>query len=258
MKSRSFPILGVVLAMLCLPGPTRAACRQALALGLDVSSSVDPVEYELQMGGLAKALLDDEVQALILAQPSAPVALAIYEWSSAHDQTLIVDWKLITDAGDLRAIAAALDARRHRAITRSTALGHAIRFGGALLDRAPGCWHLTLDISGDGKNNDGFLPDIAHRDPVFRSATINGLVIDFDSAENDQITDYRPGDLSKYYRDEVIQGANAFIQTANGFRDYSVAMRRKLLRELDIAVSGLRPGTGQLQARALETVPSVQ
>jgi len=41
----------------------------------------------------------------------------------------------------------------------------------------------------------------------------------------------------------VIFGANAFIQTALGFADFQEAMRRKLLRELSIAVSEIRhPG----------------
>ncbi len=224
-------------------GTANAACRQALALGLDVSSSVDPQEYKLQMGGLALALLDAEVRTLLFSQPSAPVALAVYEWSSQSDQNLIVDWRLIKSDTDLQEIAAVLQARHHSPITRSTALGHAIRYGGRLLARAPDCWTLTLDISGDGKNNDGFFPRLAHKDAIFQSATINGLVIDSDAAIVNQITDYRPGDLPGYYLEEVIFGANAFIQTALGFADFQEAMRRKLLRELSIAVSEIRhPG----------------
>ena len=39
-----------------LADPGTAACRQALALGLDVSGSVDACEYRLQIDGLAQAL----------------------------------------------------------------------------------------------------------------------------------------------------------------------------------------------------------
>ncbi len=241
-------MLRVVVGITCwfflasgLAGQTTTLCRQALALGLDVSSSVDPIEYELQMRGLAAALLDADVQAILLSQPSAPVALAIYEWSSKTDQYLIVDWQLIKTIDDLHKISALLHRQKHSAATRSTALGEAIRYGGRLLARAPGCWNLTLDISGDGKNNDGFDPQTAQLDAIFETTNINGLVIDFDVEQNGQIMDYRPGDLAGYYRQEVILGVNAFVQTALGFSDFQAAMRKKLLRELNTAVSALRP-----------------
>lgn len=234
--SRLAPLtLGLLIGT--LPFAANAACRQALALGLDVSSSVDPREYDLQMGGLANALMDPDVQTVLLAQPDAPVTLAIYEWSSKFDQNLIVDWTRIKGAEDLKKIAAVLHARHHNPKTRSTAIGHAIRYGGRLLARAPKCWNMTLDISGDGKNNDGFRPSRAHEDAIFATATINGLVIGADVTSNDQIVDNEIGELSSYYRSEVIFGANSFIQTAVGFRDFQAAMRMKLLRELNIAVS---------------------
>ncbi|MFT5639566.1 MAG: hypothetical protein ACI861_002400 [Paracoccaceae bacterium] len=141
----AYPV-GVVLFLALTASSLHAACRQGLALGLDVSSSVDPLEYDLQMGGLATALLDPDVQTLILGQPSAPVAIAIYEWSSFSDQNVIVDWRLIKTPQDLQDIAQLLNAKRHQPITRSTALGQAIIFGGRLLARAPNCWTLTLDI----------------------------------------------------------------------------------------------------------------
>ena len=43
-----------------------AACRQALALGLDVSGSVDEAEYQLQLQGLAAALIRDDVRASLI------------------------------------------------------------------------------------------------------------------------------------------------------------------------------------------------
>ena len=43
------------------PGATQAACRLALVLALDVSGSVDNVEYEQQLSGVAEALSDTEL-----------------------------------------------------------------------------------------------------------------------------------------------------------------------------------------------------
>ena len=47
----------------------REACRLALSLGLDVSSSVDAREYRLQTEGLAAALIAPEVRGAFLAAP---------------------------------------------------------------------------------------------------------------------------------------------------------------------------------------------
>lgn len=42
------------------------ACRLALVLAMDVSSSVDAAEDQLQRAGLAAALIDPDVQAAFL------------------------------------------------------------------------------------------------------------------------------------------------------------------------------------------------
>ena len=64
-----------------LPLTAQAKCRQALALGLDVSGSVDAFEYRLQIDGLAGALLRPEVQQAFMTFPQAPVRLFVYEWA---------------------------------------------------------------------------------------------------------------------------------------------------------------------------------
>ena len=69
----------LALVLTLLAAPADAACRQALALGLDVSSSVDDTEYRLQLDGLAAALLKPEVRAAFLALPDAPVRLYVFE-----------------------------------------------------------------------------------------------------------------------------------------------------------------------------------
>jgi hypothetical protein len=50
------------------------------------------------------------------------------------------------------------------------------------------------------------------------------------------------GELSSYYRAEVILGPEAFVQTALGYGDYARAMEQKLLRELEgLILSDLAP-----------------
>ena len=53
-------------------GAAQADCRQALALGLDVSGSVDAQDYALQMQGLAAALEHPQVRAALLSRPALP------------------------------------------------------------------------------------------------------------------------------------------------------------------------------------------
>ncbi|MFC6686684.1 DUF1194 domain-containing protein [Jhaorihella thermophila] len=76
-------MIRAALLALCLvpPLPAAAACRHALALGLDVSGSVDGREYRLQLDGLAAALRDPRVKQALLAMPAAPVRIAVFEWS---------------------------------------------------------------------------------------------------------------------------------------------------------------------------------
>ena len=50
---------------------------------MDVSSSVDPGEYRLQVDGLADALLDQEVA---FALENGKVRLAVLQWSGAGQQ----------------------------------------------------------------------------------------------------------------------------------------------------------------------------
>lgn len=232
MKFWAAAVLGLLL-----PSLANAQCRQALVMALDVSSSVDEQEYALQMQGLAGALLDPEVQALLLAQPSAPIVLSVFEWSGRFDQRLIVHPLRLETTADLNQVAALLTNQTRPTITKPTAIGHALQFAGQLLAAGPDCWQLTIDISGDGKNNDGFAPQHAKQAEIYSDITVNGLVIGTDFPSPDRIVENEMSELTSYFRHVVIHGPNAFIETALGFEEFEVAMKRKLLRELSIAVA---------------------
>ncbi len=210
-------------------------CRLALVLAMDVSSSVNEAEDALQRGGLAAALVAPEVQEAFFAAPQ-PVALAIYEWSGRWNQELLLDWRLILSPADLLAAAEAI-ARSERSQTESpTALGHALGYGSSLLDRAPPCLFQTLDMAGDGQNNEGYGPRIAYRHFNYGTVTVNGLVINGADFEGET-------ELIPYYRENVLHGPGAFLEVAQGFEDYERAMRRKLERELRPRVIGALSGT---------------
>jgi uncharacterized protein DUF1194 len=212
------------------PVAAGASCRQALALALDVSGSVNAAEYRLQSRGLANALLDPEVSAAFLSLPQAPVRLFIYEWAEGAPRVL-QDWREIRDAEDLVQTAALLRRNRRVRMPPATQLGRAMRFGARALAAQQDCWKLTLDISGDGKSNAGPRPRDVRNSGVLGRATVNGLLI----------SSTGPG-LENYFRAEVLHGPDAFVEQARGYSAYSDAMRRKLLRELKIlAVGALNP-----------------
>jgi len=220
--------------------PAGAECRQALALGLDVSGSVDAREYALQVQGLAAALGHEDVAAILLDQPEWPVWIAVYDWSGPEDIRLIQPWVAIDGAESLQDVRARIAGTPRAAGAPQTAVGSAMLFGEYLLAQRGDCPARVLDLSGDGKSNIGPQP---------RSITlpgwmiVNALVI---GADNDASWDGgEPGiaELTAWFKADVLRGPGAFVETALGFEDFEAAMIRKLTREL----TGLRlggPGPG--------------
>ncbi|TCP41392.1 DUF1194 domain-containing protein [Rhodovulum marinum] len=224
------PLVG--LLALGAPGPAEA-CRLALVLALDISSSVDAAEDALQRAGVAAALMAPEVQAELLAGPE-PVALAVYEWSGRYQQDVVLGWRMLDSAAAIRAAAEAIAGSRRSYAEFPTAMGYGLGFATEMFAAAPDCLFRTLDVSGDGVNNDGFGPALAYRNFPFDGITVNGLAIG-GATEND-------AELFDFYRQEVIRGPGAFVETARNFDDFERAMRRKLKREVAARVYGALPG----------------
>lgn len=218
---------------LALAGAAQANCRQALALALDVSGSVDAREYRLQIGGVTAALADPEVRDKLLAMPSAPVRLMVFEWSGPNDQRILLPWTAIDSPATLETVIETLAQTTRVEATPGTALGTAMTSGAIYLDQQKDCWKRTLDISGDGKSNLGPRPRDVKPRLEERGITINGLVIGVDDPSIGDVRQSDIGELSSYYNAHVILGPDAFVLTAIGYADYARAMRNKLFRELD-------------------------
>lgn len=221
----------IALGLAALASPAQAEpCRLALALALDISVSVDEAEDALQRQGLASALLAPEVQDAFFSSPM-PVALAVYEWSGRSVQHVIMDWRMIENSGDVLAAATQISESKRSDSQSATAMGYALAFGSALLEQAPPCLFQTIDLSGDGSNNDGYGPQIAYRHFPFGDVVVNGLVINAADFEGELF-------LIPFFQNNVLHGPGAFLEVAQGFEDFERAMRRKLEREL----SGLQLG----------------
>lgn len=218
-----------------LAASTQAAladCRQHLVLALDVSGSVDELEYDLQINGLADALTDQAVIDAILSTPQYPVVLSAFEWSSQSYQRIILSPTAIENRRDLNLVTQTFKSLKRRVAPTETALGSAMGFASEILNAGPNCLQRTIDISADGKNNSGPEPASVKRSQRLSGTIVNALVI---GNELDRPAGSEAGgiaELSAYFSTSVIHGPNAFIETALGYSDYGDAMRRKLLREL--------------------------
>ena len=219
----------VALALALLAGPAAADCRLALALGFDVSASVDHREYRLMMQGTAAALRDPQVQRAVFT--GLPVTLTAYVWAGAREQAVAAYWRVIETPADLAEFADRVagfprpDGDPLGTWGGRTGVGAAMAAGGRLLAQPPAlaCDAQTLDLAGDGTSNDGpnsvSLPGI----------TVNALAIGGDLPLDHELLFDR---LSTWYREMVIQGPGSFVIVAEDFEDFARAMRLKLLREL--------------------------
>lgn len=231
-------MIRLLILMLLWPGLAQAACRQALALGLDVSGSVDAAEYRLQREGLAAALNAAAVREVLFVQPDAPVQILVYEWSGPRDQTIILPWTPLTDPDALAAAMTQIRSHPRQDGAPTTAIGSAILAGFAFLEERPTCWKRTLDLSGDGQANTGPRPQDISADYTPTGVIVNGLVIGAGDLRGDDERFADIKELSSYYRTHVIRGPGAFVEVALGFEDFAAAMERKLLRELAGLVVG--------------------
>lgn len=229
----SFPgavFVAFFLALVVFARPAFAQpqyCGLALVLAMDASSSVDDREYELQMDGVAAALLSPEVQEAIASVGG--LYMAAFEWNGRLKQKMIFDWVFVESIREVTSIATLLARHQRNSTNSPTAIGAALGYAHRLLARVPApCTRMVIDVSGDGANNHGITPDEAYALYDFSGIVVNGLVIkdDYRSPE----TFYR--DPEGYYRDHVLYGPGAFLALANGYYDFEKAMKNKLLREI--------------------------
>ena len=218
-------------AFLCASFMTIAApalaCEVALMLAVDVSGSVDPREYRIQMEGLREGLLDRAVSAALVGGQSK---LALMQWTGTSRQEVVIGWTTMRDDADVLAFANDVVSTPRVWRNFSTAIGEALVLSLPYFAQVPECERYVIDISGDGPSNEGRAPRSVW--PALQAAgvTVNALVIEAGI----------PG-LTRYFESDVITGPGAFAVTANGFEDYPREIRRKLLRELTKSIAVLEP-----------------
>lgn len=194
----------------------------ALCLAMDVSASVSFEEFALMAGGTAAAFRDASVLAAATGGPRRAAAVALLLWSGPGQQDLAIGWTRIADPAGAEALAEAIENAPRLPRPGTTALGEGMAAGLATLARCPAdATRYVMDVSGDGRHNQGRDPGPVRDLAVAAGITINGLAI----------LNEEP-DLLDHYEAEVIGGPGAFAMECADYIDFADAILRKLRREL--------------------------
>jgi hypothetical protein len=203
----------------------------ALCLAVDVSASVDYDEFGLMIGGYAAAFRDPGIAALCAGGPRGAIAVGMLFWSGAWPSMrpaaglpeVAVPWFRVDGPEAAAVLADAIESAPRLPPPGATALGEGMASGLALLARCPApATRLVLDVSGDGRHNQGRAPAPVRDIGVAAGVTINGLAV----------LNEEP-DLLEHYREEVIGGPGSFAMACPDYAAFAEAIREKLAREID-------------------------
>lgn len=208
---------------------TLAACAVAIVLLFDISRSVSPDNYAMQVRGTELALRSQSVVRAIEDSPGG-VAITVIEWGTKEEQRTTLPWTILRNRGDAESVGVKISSKE-RPWGSWTALGDAMRSGLNAFDDVP-CEpeRRVIDVSGDGMSNYGTENPVDVRDAAQeQGVVINGLPI---------ITGLSLY-LDDYFRDQVIT-PGGFVIRADGFSDIGAALERKLVQEIAEQTSGRR------------------
>jgi hypothetical protein len=203
-----------------------------LVLATDVSYSVDDHEAQLQRQGIADAFRSDGIVKAIEAGSLGRIAVTYLDFAEASTTHVLVGWRIIRDKQSADAFASEL-MKVPRTHGLMTSISEGIELATRLIQASTlEATQMTIDVSGDGPNNEGPLVVPARDAALSKGITINGLPI---VTEADKFDPYYLPDLDDFYRGCVIGGPRSFMQVAHGFEDFARAVRRKLVLEISDA-----------------------
>jgi hypothetical protein len=177
----------------------------ALVLAVDVSTSMDPDEQDLQRQGYVEAFRSPAVHQAVRTGMLGRIAVTYVEWAGAtrpRYQNVVVPWTILENPHD------------------------SISFADRLA-RAPIHPVAGTSISGDGANNQGRPVTDARDEAVARGVTINGLPIMLKEPERRE-----NATMDAYYRDCVVGGSGAFLVPVREREQFLTQTRTKIVREI--------------------------
>ncbi len=226
-RSSNLPIAALLLGLVASLWPQPQTRSQetevdlALVLAIDCSFSVDANEFRLQMEGLGRAFMRDDVKAAIRKGDRQRIAVAAMQWSDETNQMVVLPWTIIAGDADADEVGAVLARMPRRLAEGGTSISTALTYGAALFAAAPPAVRRVIDVSSDGRNNIGPPVNAARDRIVAQGITINALVI---------LNEWPTLDI--YFEKQVVGGQAHFVIPANDYDAYAEAIYRKLLREI--------------------------
>jgi hypothetical protein len=200
-----------------------------LILAVDVSYSMDPDEQALQREGYILGLTSPEFLSALKQGAHGRIAITYFEWAGIADQKVVVSWRIIDGEGTAKTFTDEMAAAPYRRAYR-TSISGALLYASPLFDANP--FHglrRTVDVSGDGVNNQG-PPVTTIRDELLaKTVTINGLPI---MLKRPMAASMDIENLDVYYEDCVIGGPGAFVVPIKEREHFKDATRTKLVLEV--------------------------
>ena len=228
-------LLGAVVAGLAVLAPADvhaagpAEVDAELVLAVDVSFSMDPQEQRLQREGYVAALRSGEVRAAIGQGLIGRIAVLYMEWAGADDQTVVVDWQVLSDPASIDAFADSIAAAPLSRVYRTSISAALSRASHLLESNDIRGLRRVIDMSGDGPNNQGGPVEDARDRVLAAGITINGLPLMLTRPFS---SPFDMADLDAYYSRCVIGGPGAFVVPVRDTADFPDAIRRKMVMEI--------------------------
>jgi Protein of unknown function (DUF1194). len=149
-----------------------------LVLAVDVSSSVDEEEYQLQIRGVGAAFRHPDVIAAIESTGGNGIAVAMVQWSDNEEQALVGGWHIIKDAADAAEYARIIRRSPRIIAGGQTSIAGALSFSiNEIKNNNIDSGRKVIDVSGDGRANNGIHPMNIRNLAIEENITVNGLVI---------------------------------------------------------------------------------
>src|SRR6478735_9566751 len=101
-------LFALLLSVLPAAAQDKREVDLALAMGIDISGSIDPDEARLQREGYVNAFRDPVIVKAILGGANGRIAVSYYEWSDSWMQKLLIDWTLLDSEAAIHAFATRL------------------------------------------------------------------------------------------------------------------------------------------------------
>ncbi len=207
-----------------------------LVLAVDTSLSVNNHEYDLQMRGIAHAFRSKDIVDLIGLYDG--VAVTLIQWGGWTSETNTVPWQVLKSKQSVMSFARQVEQTKRENVGYFTAIGTAVGAAIKSITENEYAGRLRkIDVSGDGVNNAGPLPQSIKAIAEQLNISVNGLAVRTDLPILDQ-----------YYREHVIAGPGAFVITADSYEDFAQAMHKKLKKELQAPISFRRSSPGPQRA----------